>query len=259
MMTVRAYHSDGSTLLGGAVVEVETHAYHSVRDGTAGQSNGEISWMVWPTRSSGEHYDIKVCRPGTSCTLSSHVVGTANSQTLTNNKLFNVITNYNQPDMYVYSGNYNFRNSASPGDSFSVNWRSMNDGSGASSGTFTGKVYLSRDTSITTSDTEVCSTSISSISDGSNRQTYCTVNIPSSASGTYYWGVILDPSDNVDETDESNNKRAFGSISVSAINFDPTTSGSSFPSSGTTSQTVSVTSSIQNQEGLLPELTTVFI
>ena len=248
MMTVRAYHSDGSTLLSGAAVEVETHNYNSVRTGTT-QSNGEVSWMVWPTRSSGEHYDIIVCRPGTSCASSSHVVGTGNSQTLTNNKLFNIITNYNQPDMYVYSGNYNFRNSASPGDSFSVNWRSMNDGSGASSGTFTGKVYLSRDTSITTSDTEVCSTSISSISDGSNRQTYCTVNIPSSASGTYYWGVILDPSDNVDETDESNNKRAFGSISVSAINFDPTTSGSSFPSSGTTSQTVSVTSSIQNQEG----------
>ncbi|HJM87760.1 MAG TPA: CARDB domain-containing protein, partial [Candidatus Thalassarchaeaceae archaeon] len=85
---------------------------------------------------------------------------------------------------------------------------------GQSTGSFDWAMYLSSDSSITTSDTQVGSDQYSSsLSSGSYRtDSLSTSNrIPSSMNaGTYYWGYILDVNTDVDESSETNNVRTCG-------------------------------------------------
>ena len=88
----------------------------------------------------------------------------------------------------------------------------------ASSGAFDWGMFLSTDSTITTSDTQVGSDQYkSSISGGSySSDTLSSSNrIPSSLSGgTYYWGYIVDIDSDVDEQDETNNDYYCGQITI---------------------------------------------
>ena len=112
-------------------------------------------------------------------------------------------------------------NSAYTGDQVSLSWRIDNDGDD-SAGWFYWKAYLSTDRTITSSDTQVGSTQqVSSISGGSYRSGSLSVTIPSSLSSrTYYWGIIADTTDRVDEGDESNNADDGNSISITVADPD---------------------------------------
>ena len=146
------------------------------------------------------------------------------------------------------SSGSSFPSSGNPGDSVSVTTKILNEGNSAS-GSFSFKVYLSTDSSITSSDTLFCSASMSSIPAGSSETKLCNGNLPSST-GTYYWGVIADTSSSISETSESDNTQRFNSISISeapTINLVPTSSGSTFPSTGEPGDSVSVTTKILNE------------
>ena len=95
--------------------------------------------------------------------------------------------------------------SADAGDSKSVSVRIENQGD-ASSGSFRWGLYLSTDTSITTSDTHLDDWSQSSISSGSSRSTSKSITIPTTIPGArYYVGMIVDINNQVSESDENNN------------------------------------------------------
>ena len=95
--------------------------------------------------------------------------------------------------------------SADAGDSKSISTRIKNDGD-SSSGSFRWGLYLSTDTTITTSDLLLDDWSQSSISSGSTRSSTKTVTIPSSITGGYYYvGMIVDINSQVSESDENNN------------------------------------------------------
>ncbi|MBJ84541.1 MAG: hypothetical protein CMB52_03380, partial [Euryarchaeota archaeon] len=76
--------------------------------------------------------------------------------------------------------------SADAGDSKSISTRIKNDGD-ASSGSFRWALYLSTDTTITTSDIQLDYWTQSSISAGSTRTSTKSVTIPSSITGGYYY------------------------------------------------------------------------
>ena len=95
--------------------------------------------------------------------------------------------------------------SADAGDSKSISTRIKNDGD-SSSGSFRWGLYLSTDTTITTSDIQLDTWSQSSISSGSTRSSTKSVTIPSSITGGYYYiGMIVDINGQVSESDENNN------------------------------------------------------
>ena len=94
---------------------------------------------------------------------------------------------------------------ADAGDSKSISTRIKNDGD-SSSGSFRWALYLSTDTTITTSDYQLDDWSQSSISAGSTRYSTKSVTIPSSMTGGYYYvGMIVDINSQVSESDENNN------------------------------------------------------
>ncbi len=95
--------------------------------------------------------------------------------------------------------------SADAGDSKSISTRIKNEGD-SSSGSFRWGLYLSTDTTITTSDLLLDDWSQSSISSGSTRSSTKSVTIPSSITGGYYYvGMIVDINGQVSESDENNN------------------------------------------------------
>ena len=89
---------------------------------------------------------------------------------------------------------------------------------GQSTGTFYWAMYLSTDSTITTSDTQVGSDQYSSsLSSGSYRtdSLSSSTRLPSNINaGTYYWGYILDVDSDVDEASESNNARTCNQITL---------------------------------------------
>lgn len=111
--------------------------------------------------------------------------------------------------------------SAYTGDTVNLNWRIDNDGED-SSGWFYWKAYLSTDSTITSSDTVIGSSNYaSSINGGSYRTGQLSVTIPSSMSSqSYYWGIIVDTTDIVDEGDENNNAEDGNSISITVASPD---------------------------------------
>jgi len=167
-----------------------------------------------------------------------------------NDVAFGTISISAQPTINLVptSSGSSFPSAGNPGDAVSVTTKILNQGNSAS-GSFNFKVYLSTDSSITSSDTLFCSDSMSSIAAGSSRTESCNGNLPSST-GTYYWGVIADTSSSISETSESDNTQRFNSISITeapTINLVPTSSGSSFPSTGNPGDAVSVTTNILNE------------
>ena len=111
--------------------------------------------------------------------------------------------------------------SAMSGDQVGIDWRIDNEGDDAT-GWFYWEAYISTDPSITTSDTKLGSSQqVSSISAGSYRTGTYNVNLPSSfSSGTYYFGIIVDSTDRIDEGDETNNILTGNQISISDPDYD---------------------------------------
>ena len=111
--------------------------------------------------------------------------------------------------------------SAMSGDQVGIDWRIDNDGDDAT-GWFYWEAYISTDSSITTSDTKLGSSQqVSSVSAGSYRTGTYNVNLPSSiSSGTYYFGIIVDSTDRIDEGDETNNILTGNQISISDPDYD---------------------------------------
>ena len=92
------------------------------------------------------------------------------------------------------------------GETITVQYRIDNVGTDYS-GSFCWKLYLSTDTTISTSDVYVDEFSVSSISGGSYRSGYeYSVTIPTGmSSGYHYLGMIADNRGTVSELDETNN------------------------------------------------------
>ena len=112
-------------------------------------------------------------------------------------------------------------NSAQAGQQVSISWRIDNTGDDTS-GWFYWEMYLSTDSSITTSDTQLGSTQqASSISGGSYRSGTMNVNLPSNlAQGTYYFGIIADTTSRISEGDETNNIEVGNSVYISVPDYD---------------------------------------
>ena len=111
--------------------------------------------------------------------------------------------------------------SAMSGDQVGIDWRIDNEGDD-STGWFYWEAYISTDPSITTSDTKLGSSQqVSSVNAGSYRTGTYNVNLPSSiSSGTYYFGIIIDSTNRVDEGDETNNILTGNQISISDPDYD---------------------------------------
>lgn len=92
------------------------------------------------------------------------------------------------------------------GDSETFHFQVVNDGVDAIDD-YTIELYYSRDATITTSDTLICSFPAESIA-GLSRETYtASCNIPSvSTVAAYYLGLLVDPDRDIAETDETNNE-----------------------------------------------------
>ncbi|MDE0708062.1 MAG: hypothetical protein OSB33_03845, partial [Candidatus Poseidoniales archaeon] len=112
-------------------------------------------------------------------------------------------------------------NSAQAGQQVSISWLIDNDGDDAS-GWFYWEMYISTDSTITTSDTKLGSTQqANSISGGSYRSGTYSPSLPSNlAQGTYYFGIIADSSSRVTEGDETNNIEVGNSIYITVPDYD---------------------------------------
>jgi hypothetical protein len=140
------------------------------------------------------------------------------------------------------------------GDTVKVKGSIDNDGTG-SSGSFTVGIYLSSNSSYGSSDTLLETWTQSSIGGGSTGSYSKNVDIPSGSSGSGYVLVVVDPSDDVEETNESDNTSSTsitidtsssgGGGGSATIDLDPgsITLGDSSPAPG---DTVSVKGSIDN-------------
>lgn len=85
----------------------------------------------------------------------------------------------------------------------------------AAAGSFVVRFYLSTDATITTSDVLLGSKTVNSLKVGASTTVNGNMTVPSTtAVGTYFIGVIVDPANSVAETDEGNNARAGNTISV---------------------------------------------
>ena len=107
------------------------------------------------------------------------------------------------------------------GQQVSLSWRIDNAGDDTS-GWFYWEMYLSTDSTITTSDMKLGSTQqASTISGGSYRSGTFSPNLPSNlAQGTYYFGIIVDSTSRVSEGDETNNIEVGNSIYITVPDYD---------------------------------------
>jgi len=98
-----------------------------------------------------------------------------------------------------------------PGGSYRVDNTIKNQGTVSTSswGSFNVEIYLSTDSTITTSDRKVGQRIVSSLDAGDSSSDSTPVNIPSDLpAGTYYWGAIVDSSGVIPESNENNNNKA---------------------------------------------------
>jgi subtilase family serine protease len=76
--------------------------------------------------------------------------------------------------------------------------------------------YLSKDLTIATTDTFLGQRYVSNLAAGATGSANSTVTIPSAVSpGTYYFGAIADNAGTVKETNESNNAKPQGPVTIS--------------------------------------------
>jgi hypothetical protein len=122
-----------------------------------------------------------------------------------NNVASNTITiSSPAPDLIVLS--VDGPTSATPGGTIAITDTVKNQGS-ASAGPFYVYFYLSTDTTITTSDTQLGSRYLASgLSAGASSSSTTNVTVPTSAAtGNYYIGAIVDKDNTISESNETNN------------------------------------------------------
>jgi subtilase family serine protease len=90
------------------------------------------------------------------------------------------------------------------GDKITIKNTVKNQGEIAS-GSFKVYFYLSKDSTITTADTPLGYRTISGLNAGASNTEYTNFTVPSNLSGSYYVGAIADQSNDVFESNESNN------------------------------------------------------
>ena len=118
---------------------------------------------------------------------------------------------------------------AGPGEAFTIAYEVKNQGDESIDISFTIHFYLSTDTTITTSDTDLGLSIVDNLSAGANSSGEILVSIPSSvAVGLYYLGAIVDSGSTIPETDESNNT----GFDATQINFGPGLGATPTPSPG---------------------------
>jgi alpha-tubulin suppressor-like RCC1 family protein/flagellar hook assembly protein FlgD len=134
------------------------------------------------------------------------------------------------------------------GSTITVSHAVKNQGTGTASPSFNVGVFLSTDSTITTSDTMLGGRVIGSLAAGAESAADVEVTIPTSvAAGTYYIGVIADyNSGTVPESDDTNNWLAGNQITVT-VGADLVVTSVSGPVSGVTGSTITVSHTVKNQ------------
>jgi hypothetical protein len=108
-----------------------------------------------------------------------------------------------------------------PGQTTTVS-RTYGNSGNLNSGGFTFGIYLSINNYISTNDTLVSSSYHGGLSAGTYGNYSGTVTIPTTmAPGVYYWGLVMDISDSVSESNEGNNQIAGGTVLVGVCLFPP--------------------------------------
>ncbi|MDZ7330905.1 MAG: hypothetical protein ONB31_02880, partial [candidate division KSB1 bacterium] len=132
----------------------------------------------------------------------------------------NWVSNTSDINLTCYTGstyNYFTPTSVNQGGTFTNYFRVQNTGT-QSSGNFKLFVYLSTNDVISPSDTKVGESSVSSISGGSYRDVVTSCTVPSSMTpGDYYVGMIIDPENVVQETNENDNNWHHGSTRLLTV------------------------------------------
>jgi len=97
-----------------------------------------------------------------------------------------------------------------PGDGATVSWSGHVEGTGTVSGAFNATLYLSNDTNITSGDTWLATINVGSATNpgdsfGETSPGHSVTIPPGLSDGTYYIGAIIDSSNTIAESNESNN------------------------------------------------------
>jgi len=174
----------------------------------------------------------------------NHLIAETNEN---NNTRATAIT-VKRPDLYVTYLSINPA-TANPGESVQVTYQIRNQGDADVSGNFRLRLYLSNNTTITTSDRYLNhQRTFSSLAANTTSPSYsATVTIPADADeGTKYIGCIVDYDLQINETNENNNTRATA-ITVNPLPDLYVTSLSINPASANTGENVQVTYQIRNQ------------
>jgi beta propeller repeat protein len=164
----------------------------------AGISNIEYTNFTIPYDASGNYY-IGAIVDSTNAVFESDESN--------NIKAFSTTIEVCSPDLVITSistGTTTYKR----GDKITIQNTVKNQGK-ISSGGFYVNFYLSNDSTITTSDTYLGQRYISGLNAGASNTEYTNFTVPSSLSGSYYIGAIVDSTNAVFESDESNNIKAY--------------------------------------------------
>ena len=150
------------------------------------------------------------------------------------------VTAPSQPDLDVYYAPSLSSSSVAKGGTVTLYYDVDNLGA-AAAGSSTSGIYLSTDSTITTSDTLLTTDAVASIAANWWSSEIVSITIPSTlATGTYYIGAIADYNNAVAESNETNNPSSGAAISVTApsqpdldVYYTPSLSSSSVAKSGT--------------------------
>ncbi len=137
-----------------------------------------------------------------------------------------------QSDLDVYYTPVLGSTSAAKGGTVTLYYDVDNLGSGAAGASTTG-IYLSTDSTITTSDTLLTTDAVASIASGWWSSESVTITIPTTlATGSYYIGAVADYNNAVAESNETNNPSAGVAITI--------TGGDDYAASSSTTGSVSI-------------------
>ncbi len=152
-----------------------------------------------------------------------------------------------QPDLNVYGAPALLGSLVVKGATIAFNYSVGNFGTGVAGASVSG-VFLSTDSTITTSDLLLTTDSVEALSTNFGHAKTVYVNIPATlATGSYYIGVIADYGNAVAESNEANNTAVSAAFAVTAagqpdldVYYTPTLSSSAVAKGGTTTLTFNV-------------------
>ena len=158
----------------------------------------------------------------------------------------NVTGSVNRPDLQADTVTLN-KSSVAAGGAVTVSYHLYNAGN-ATAAPSNSRIYLSTDSTITTSDTELQTVVFTnSVSAGFFIQDSQTVTLPASlGSGTYYIGVIADHNNQVVESNENNNASAPVAIAVTIPNRAPVANADSYTTGYNTTLTINAPGVLAN-------------